>query len=152
MTQERWRVLSVGALLMLAVVLAACETNPAATPVVGAVTQTGPAIQRDLAVPELPFDDNPDPSQCGIPVEWGKDDPAWLSGYYGGELVQPVVFLYDSHLRYSIKGQAASGTAVRVVLYQQNPALDYYLVETIDQEPRQEGWVPAPFLQFEPLP
>ena len=27
--------------------------------------------QRDANVPELPFPDNPDPNQCGIPTRWG---------------------------------------------------------------------------------
>lgn len=41
-------------------------------------------------VPALPFPDNPDPTQCGIPTVWGLDDPAWISRYYQGEFVQPV--------------------------------------------------------------
>ena len=43
------------------------------------------------SVPPLPFADNPDPTQCGIPAPWGKDDPAWITGIYLGEVVQPVV-------------------------------------------------------------
>jgi hypothetical protein len=43
--------------------------------------------QRSPEVPELPFPDNPDPSQCGIPIQWGAEEPAWLSGIYDGELV-----------------------------------------------------------------
>lgn len=105
---------------------------------------------RDENVPDLPFEDNPDPAACGIPVNWGQDAPAWLTGYYEEELIQPTVYLYDSHLRLSIKGEAPSGSEVRIILYQQNPTLDYYLVETIGIEPKQEGWVPAPFLSFEP--
>ena len=45
-------------------------------------------IERDPDVPPLPFDDNPDPSQCGIPVRWGDEDNlAWLSGFWRGELI-----------------------------------------------------------------
>ena len=55
-----------------------------------------------------------------------------------------------SHLRQSGAGAAPFGTTVRILLYQQNPRLDFYLVETIDLDPAQQGWVPAPFLQFEP--
>jgi hypothetical protein len=106
-------------------------------------------LERDADVPELPFPDNPDPSQCGIPSQWGLEDPAWVSGYYLGKLVQPTVYLYDSHLRLSIAGAIPSGTKVVVVLYQQNPSLDYYLVKTVDYDPPQEGWIPAPFLSFE---
>ncbi|MGD1994573.1 MAG: DUF3179 domain-containing (seleno)protein, partial [Anaerolineae bacterium] len=89
-----------------------------------------------------------DPSQCGIPTPWGKDEPAWLTGYYEGQLIQPTVYLYDSHLRNEVTGTAAHGTEVRILLYQSNPELDYYLVETVDGSD-QEGWVPAPFLSFE---
>ena len=108
-------------------------------------------IERDPDVPALPFPDNPDPDACGIPREWGQDDPAWLSGHYDGELVQPTVFLYDSHLRKSVVGKAPTGTKVEVVLFQSNPVLNYYMVRTIDEENPEEGWVPAPFLSFEPV-
>jgi len=104
-------------------------------------------LARDPDVPELPFDDNLDPSTCGIPVAWGLDDPAWLTGEWDGELVQPDVLLYDSHARVSITGQAPHGAEVRIVMYQENPVLDYYLVETPDGTT--SGWVPAPFVSFE---
>ena len=49
-------------------------------------------IERDPDVPSLPFDDNPDPAQCGIPVQWGESNAAaWLSGDWEGELIQPEV-------------------------------------------------------------
>jgi hypothetical protein len=107
-------------------------------------------LARDPDVPELPFPDNPDPTQCGIPIQWGLEDPAFLNGYYEGELIQPEVLLYDSHLRLSITGAAPTGTPVRILLYQQNPVIDYYLVESLDLAPVQKGWVPAPLIQFEP--
>lgn len=107
-------------------------------------------------MPPLPFADNPDPTLCGIPQPWGTDDQAWLTGYYPrgpeGALVQPTVYLYDSHLRKRITGAAPSGAEVQVKLFQANPELDYYLVRTVSHTPPQEGWVPAPFLQFEPPP
>lgn len=139
-----------GILAVLAAIVAACAPVPApsAAPVVTHETQA--SLERDPDVPELPFADNPDPAQCGIPIRWGVDDPAYLSGYYEGELVQPEVFLYNSHLRLSIAGAAPTGAAVRVLLFQGNPTLDYYVVETLNLEPSQEGWVPAPFLQFQP--
>jgi len=105
-------------------------------------------LERDPNVPDLPFPDNSDPSQCGIPTTWGTDESARVSGYYQGKLVQPTVFLYDSHLRLNIAGAIPSGTEVKIILYQQNPTLDYYMVKTIDFNPPQEGWVPAPFLSF----
>ena len=107
-------------------------------------------LERDPDVPDLPFPDNPDPSQCGIPTQWGTDESAWVSGYFQGELVQPTVFLYDSHLRLSIAGAIPSGTEVKIILYQQNPSLDFYMVKTVDFDPPQEGWIPAPFVYFEP--
>ena len=102
-------------------------------------------------MPELPLADNPDPTQCGIPIDWEVDEPAYLSGLYEGELVQPTVLLYDSHLRFNITASAPHGAEVQVLLYQQNPVIDYYLVKIIGAEPPNEGWVPAPFLSFEPV-
>jgi hypothetical protein len=134
----------------LGVVLAACEPGLAPTATAPPSREIQAALQRDPDVPDLPFPDNPDPAQCGIPVQWGKDDPAWLDGHYEGTLVQPKVFLYDSHLRGSVTGAAPSGTPVRIILYQRNPTLDYYRVETISLDSPQDGWVPAPFLRFDP--
>lgn len=109
------------------------------------------AAERSPEVPELPFPDNPDPSQCGIPIEWGKDDPAWLDGRYQGEMVQPTVYLYDSHLRLDVAAKAPHGQEVEVLLYQENPVIDYYLVKIKGAEQPTEGWVPAPFLSFTPV-
>ena len=100
-------------------------------------------------IPPLPFPDNPDKSQCGIPTPWGKDTLAWLDGHYQGQLVQARVFLYDSHSRSRITGSAPTGARVRVVMFQQNPVLNYYFVRTINTGTAQEGWVPAPFLRLE---
>lgn len=100
-------------------------------------------------IPKLPFPDNPDPTLCGIPTAWNRPEPGWLDGHYGGKLVEPTVFLYDSHNRNRITGKALSGTKVKVLLFQANPKLNYYLVRTLS-EPRQEGWVPAPFLRLKP--
>ncbi len=111
------------------------------------------AAMRDPDVPELPFADNPDPTQCGIPTVWGKDDPAWLTGYYAGELIQPVVYLYDSHNRLSITAEASHGSQVEVVLFQSNPVTDYYMVRVVgpDGKAAGEGWIPEPFLSFDPV-
>lgn len=101
------------------------------------------------AVPPLPFPDNPDKSQCGIPTPWGRDTLARLDGHYGGQLVQPRVYLYDSHSRARVTGSAPTGSKVKVLLFQQNPVLNYYLVRTVNTGRPQEGWVPAPFLRLE---
>lgn len=103
---------------------------------------------RSPDVPKLPFPDNPDPNQCGIPTPWGEDNQAWLSGIYEGELIQQIVLLYDSHLRFNITAEAPHGSEVEVILYQQNPVTDYYLVKIVGAEMPNEGWVPAPFLSF----
>jgi hypothetical protein len=133
-------------------ILAACSSSmPRVTPSPTLDVSASEVLSlREDDVPELPFDDNPDPDQCGIPVRWGLEDPAWLNGYYDGELIQPQVALYDSHLRLEVTGSAPTGTPVRVILYQENPVLDYYMVVTIDMDEKQEGWIPAPFLSFEP--
>lgn len=108
-------------------------------------------IERDPDVPSLPFDDNPDPSQCGIPVQWGEvDNRAWLSGMWEGVLIQPEVLVYNSHLRISVTGSAPHGTEVEIILFQENPVLDYYLVKIPGESP-QEGWIPKPFLSFAPI-
>lgn len=108
-------------------------------------------IERDSDVPALPFDDNPDPAQCGIPVPWGESNStAWLSGEWEGQLIQPEVLLYESHLRTSVTGGAPHGSQVEIVLLQKNPILDYYFV-SVDTDPDQQGWVPAPFLSFDPV-
>jgi hypothetical protein len=109
-------------------------------------------IERDPDVPDLPFDDNPDPSQCGIPVQWGQaNNQAWLSGIWEDELIQPEVLLYESHLRTSVVGGSPHGTEVRIVLFQENPILDYYYVQIRTEETSSAGWVPEHFLSFDPV-
>jgi hypothetical protein len=109
------------------------------------------AAERSPDVPDLPFPDNPDPSQCGIPIEWGQDEPAWLNGRYQGEMVQSTVYLYDSHLRLNVTAKAPHGQEVEVLLYQENPVIDYYFVKIKGAEQPNEGWAPAPFLSFTPV-
>lgn len=103
------------------------------------------------AAPALPFADNPDPTACGIPVRWLSSAPAWVSGLYEGQLAQPVVYLYDSHLRRAVIGQIPHGGRVEISLSQSNPVLNYYRVRSLDLLPAQEGWVPAPFISFDPV-
>ena len=138
---------------VLVVLAAACSgstrgrSGPAPTePPVPAATST---IERDADVPELPFPDNPDPNACGIPTLWPAY-PAWVNGVYQDRLIEPTVWLYDSHERLHIVGAVPSGTAVQVELYQANPVLDFYYVRAETPAGPQKGWVPAPFLQFTP--
>lgn len=116
-----------------------------------ATSSTWIEANRDPNVPPLPFPDNPDPNQCGIPTQWGGDGNAWLNGIYEGELIQPTLFLYDSHSRLSITAEAPHGTPVTVILYQQNPVLDYYLVKIEGAPKPNEGWIPGPLLSFNPV-
>jgi len=106
-------------------------------------------IVRDANVPDLPFEDNPDPTLCGIPEPWSEDGPAYLSGFYEGELIQEDVLLYDSHLRRSVVGSAVTGSEIKILLFQSNPSLNYYLVRTVGEDNVQEGWIPAPFVVFD---
>lgn len=111
-----------------------------------------PVDLNHIPIPELPFADNPDPEECGIPQPWGADNVAYLSGEYQGDLIQPTVYLYDSHGRNAIVAAAKHGTEVEVVMFQANPVLNYYLVRIPGaHEGAREGWVPAPFLSFDPV-
>jgi hypothetical protein len=143
-------------IVILILTLWAPETNPAArlfqNPTAAALNHEQENFTRADTVPALPFPDNPDPDQCGIPIEWGENGQAWLNGYYEGELIEPIVHLYDSHLRLEVTAQAPHGTEVEILLYQSNPVLDYYLVKIKGESGAQsEGWVPAPLLSFEPV-
>lgn len=123
-------------------------TASAAAPEPATIEHTDDALDRNPDVPDLPFADNPDPDQCGIPTRWGIDDPAWLSGIWEGELIEPDVLLYDSHQRLGITGRLPHGSEVRIELYQENPVLDFYFVSSPDGTV--EGWVPDPFVSFAP--
>lgn len=99
-------------------------------------------------IPALPFPDNPDPSLCGIPTPWGREEIVRLDGHYQGRLVEPLVYIYESHARQKVVGRAPSGARVRILLFQANPKLNYYLVRTVNLPKNLEGWVPAPFVKL----
>jgi hypothetical protein len=103
------------------------------------------APQRDADVPDLPFPDNPDPNAWGIPTQW-NGEATQIDGTFQGQLVQPTVYLYDSHERLHITGAVPSGTTVQVQLYQANPVLDFFYIRADTPAGPQTGWVPAPFL------
>jgi hypothetical protein len=149
-------VLLIGAIAIFsAVMLLQAEADKAKRDNVTAVSTKSvtTTLARNPDIPTLPFPDNPDPSLCGIPTAWGPtNNQAWLNGVYDGKMVQPTVFLYDSHLRYNIKAQALHGTEVQIILFQVNPMLNYYMVKIVGAPAGQnEGWVPEPFLSFTPL-
>lgn len=140
------------------VLVAACGSSEIETSEPAALTSSSDVaavihdepLLRDADVPPLPFPDNPDPDQCGIPIQWGDNGQAWLSGFWEGELIEPDVLLYDSHQRLQITGEVPHGGEVQIVLYQENPVLDYYFVD-VPSVPGLEGWVPSPFLSFDPV-
>lgn len=104
-------------------------------------------VGEAIPVPALPFASHNDPSLCGIPQPMGKGVTGVLDGHYHGTLVEPTVYLYDSHLRNAVTGEAPSGTRVQVLYYQSNPTLDYYMVRVATATGSFEGWIPAPFLK-----
>lgn len=125
-------------LILAAAMLAGVMAPPA--------TAQAPAAPLPAVPPSLPFADNPDPLLCGIPRPDGRT--ATITGTYAGQLVQPIVYFYDSHLRNEVIGQVYPGTQVEVKLSQANPELNYYFVRTVGVQPVQSGWVPEPFVDF----
>lgn len=152
-------IILISTLLIGREVLTNSSTSDEVTPAdiaqqLAAAFSRGEAADLDtLVIPALPFDDNPDPTLCGIPTPYGtRNNTAWLSGVYDGELIQSVVYLYRDHLRDEIVALGPHGTEVEVVLYQSNPQLDYFMVRIPSApEGQREGWVPAPFLSFDPI-
>ena len=145
--------LGVGLLLVLGTACAGSAGSPSAPVAVDTSTSEAAttSVARDPDVPQLPFPDNPDPNACGIPTSYGGST-AWVNGVYQGQVVEPIVSLYDTHERIHITGAVPSGTEVQVELYQANPVLDFYFVRAETADGPQKGWVPAPFLQFAPPP
>ncbi len=135
----RWQWVMVQFLVGLLALTACTRTAPPVT--------TAPTDPLPTVVPPLPFADNPDPTLCGIPEP--DDRQGMVSGEYEGKLVQPIVYLYNSHLMNAITGQVYPGTQVKIELSQNNPTLNFYFVKTIGVEPAQSGWIPAPFLLIE---
>ena len=124
-------------LLVGGLMLTGCQAGTAT------VTQA-PTDRLPATVPALPFANNPDPTLCGIPEPDGRH--GLVTGDYEGKLVQPIVYLYNSHLMNAITGQIYPGTQVKIELSQNNPSLNFYFVKTIGVEPSQSGWIPEPFL------
>lgn len=99
-------------------------------------------------VPVLPFADNPDPTQCGIPQPMAAGTFGVLHGRYQDRVVEPEVHLVDSHLRREVVGHVPAGERVAVLAYQDDPELNFYLVRFVDADGPVEGWVPAPYLRL----
>ncbi|MDZ7706887.1 MAG: hypothetical protein U5J97_03130 [Trueperaceae bacterium] len=107
------------------------------------------STETRVEVPELPFDDNPDPDQCGIPQPLGDDVRGTVDGRWEGETLFPDVHLYDSHLRSRVTGTIPTGTRVTVEMFQNNPVLNYWYVRWNGPGGTVEGWIPGPFLTVE---
>lgn len=133
-----------GALLTVIVAVLLASATVAAASSHAKASDAGDA--EASVVPELPFDDNPDPDQCGIPQPLGDAVRGVVSGMWEGELLFEDVHLYDSHLRAEVTGTVPSGSAVEVVMYQNNPVLDYWFVRWEGPDGVVEGWLPDPFL------
>jgi hypothetical protein len=97
-------------------------------------------------VPALPFATNPDPDLCGIPVPMGAGFVGLLHAEYDGEVQEAPVHLVDSHLRAAVTGHVPAGATVEVVLFQENPELDFYFIRWSGPNGVVSGWVPAPYL------
>lgn len=133
--------------------LAAAAAPPAAPeptlPTRATAADPGPAAQaapETSAVPDLPFDDNPDPDQCGIPQPLGDGVRGTVTGRWQGELLFADVHLYDSHLRAEVTGTVPDGSEVQVLMFQNNPVLNYGFVRWEGPDGAVEGWLPEPFL------
>jgi len=126
-------------LTLMLILLAGCATG-------ASVLIPAPDVPIPAVVPPLPFAEGYDPTLCGIPTPYGDATPHTVTGTVDGVKVQPIVYLYDSHLRGQITGQVYPGAQVEVQFYQSNPLLNYYLVRTVNVDPPQSGWLPAPFL------
>lgn len=99
----------------------------------------------DLHRPELPFTDNPDANQCGLPVQLNVRGV--LRGVYQGRMYEPQVRLYDSHARLKVVALVESGTPGRALLQVSGPRLNYLLVRVQVKGKTLEGWVPAPYFR-----
>ncbi len=145
------RIPTAGALVALLALLGGVAlAGGAAAPAVPAPpAQLDVRAQADASedVPELPFDDNPDPDQCGIPQPLGDGTLGNVVGVWEGELLFEEVHLYDSHLRSNVTGTVPSGSEVRLVMHQNNPVLDYWFVRWDGPDGAVEGWLPDPFLR-----
>jgi hypothetical protein len=97
-------------------------------------------------IPELPFPNEQDPLPCGIPQTLGRGVAGVLDGTHEGELVEPEVHLYDSHLRSEVVGHVTHDSEVLVTLFQDNPVLNFYYVLAETEDGKVRGWVPEPFL------
>jgi len=126
---------------------AAGAQEGASTAVRAQASSSDAAPEASPHVPELPFDDNPDPDQCGIPQPLGDGVTGVVDGTYEGRSWFDDVHLYDSHLRSAVTGTVPHGSVVQLVMFQNNPVLNYWLVRWEGPDGTVEGWAPDPFVR-----
>ena len=97
-------------------------------------------------VSDFPFATNPDPDLCGIPMPKGEGFHGVLHATFEGVLQVEVVHLFDSHLRAAVTGHVPAGASVEVVLFQDDPELDFFFVRWNGPDGTESVWAPAPFL------
>lgn len=95
--------------------------------------------------PALPFPDNPDANQCGLPVK--VNARGTISGMYQGRTYEPQVRLYDSHARLKVLALVPGGTSGLALLQVSGPRLNYLLVRVQVQGKTLEGWLPEPYFK-----
>ena len=116
-------------------------------PVSQAAPMVSQAVPQADARPALPFSDNLDLTQCGIPTVLGDEFTGELSGIYGGKLQEALVRLYDSHARAEVVARVWTSTPARAVLRVSGPQLSYLLVKLEVGGQSLEGWVPEPYFK-----
>ncbi|GHF65532.1 hypothetical protein HNQ07_004737 [Deinococcus metalli] len=69
--------------------------------------------------PALPFPDNPDANQCGLPVLLNARGT--VTGTYQGHVYEQVVRLYDSHARQHVVALVPRNTPAHALLMVSGP-------------------------------
>ena len=101
--------------------------------------------------PPLPFVTNRDADHSGSQIEWSDDRHTWATGIYKGRVLGIAVYLYESPRRSRVVGQVLHRSRIQILRYQEG-APGYYLVRSLEMDPIQEGWVPAPLVSFQRPP
>ncbi len=101
--------------------------------------------------PPLPLVTKRDTDQSGSQIEWSDDRHTWATGIYKGRVLGIAVCLYDSPRRSRVVGQVLHRSRIQVLRHQEG-APGYYLVRSLEMDPVQQGWLPAPLVTFQRPP
>lgn len=96
--------------------------------------------------PVLPFSDNPDTNQCGLPVI--LNTRGTVTGTYQGRVYEQPVRLYDSHARQGVVALVPQNTPARALLLVSGPRLNHVLVQLRVNARTVEGWLPDPYFTY----